>query len=271
VSKRSGLPGMDYEPSELERTLLGSAEADGPTPAETERAWREFRASAGALAALSSSPPTPSAPLSSSPTPNARRAWFTAPRARALQWLSIGAIGGGSLVAFWRPLEPSAEPPPPLPVTLVMPAPGELAPDAESGPAASLPAPPAAPLRARPAGPPPRSPHPRRTAASPASGRAAASVSHLAREVAALDAARTALAIGANAEVLQQIEEYHRQFPGGALAADADVVAIEALAAEGNPVALARAVQRFLRHYPRDPHVARVRELESAAPRTSGH
>jgi hypothetical protein len=268
--KRSGLPGMDYEPSELERILLASAEADGPTPAETERAWREFRANAGALAALSSSPPTPSAPLASSPTPSAPLAWFAAPRARALQWLLLGAIGGGSLVALWRPLEQSAEPPPPLPVTLAVPASGELTPDPESGRAANLPAPPAAP-RALPAGPPPRSPHPRRTAASPAPGRAAASESRLAREVAALDAARTALAIGANAEVLQQIEDYHREFPRGALAADADVVAIEALAAERNQVALARAVQRFLRQYPRDPHVARVRELESAAARTSGH
>jgi hypothetical protein len=64
---------------------------------------------------------------------------------------------------------------------------------------------------------------------------------------------------------LRQIEQYHREFPGGALEADADVVAIEALAAEGDQVALARAVQRFLRLRPRDPHAARVRELEAAA------
>ena len=79
--------------------------------------------------------------------------------------------------------------------------------------------------------------------------------------MAALDAARTALAVGANASALRQIEHYHRDFPAGELAADADVVAIEALAAEGDAVATKRAARRFLEQYPHDPHVARIREL----------
>jgi len=83
----------------------------------------------------------------------------------------------------------------------------------------------------------------------------------LAREVAALDAARTALAVGANASALRQIERYHREFPQGELSADADVVAIEALAAEGQSAATKRAASRFLQRHPRDPHAARIREL----------
>jgi len=85
--------------------------------------------------------------------------------------------------------------------------------------------------------------------------------SSLAREVAALDAARTALAVGANASARRQIEQYHRDFPQGELSADADVVAIEALAADGDARATQRAARRFLRQHPRDPHVARIREL----------
>jgi len=70
------------------------------------------------------------------------------------------------------------------------------------------------------------------------------SAASLAREVAALDAARTALAVGANASALRQIERYHRDFPAGELAADADVVAIEALAADGDQAAARRACAR---------------------------
>jgi hypothetical protein len=263
MNERSGLDGMDDQPSQLERTLLASAEGDGPTPAETERAWREFQANAGALAALASPRPAPTEP----------RAWSATPRARALQWLLMGAVGGGSLVALWRPFQPGAEPAPPLPVPAATPAPdlapAELTPDPEPepGPAEGSAAPAAAPPRARPAGSPPRSPRARRTAAPTPGG--AASGSRLALEVAALDAARTALAIGANAEVLRRIEEYHREFTDGALSADADVVAIEALAAQREQRALAHAVQRFLRMYPQDPHTARIRDLEAAAARES--
>jgi hypothetical protein len=85
--------------------------------------------------------------------------------------------------------------------------------------------------------------------------------SRLAREVAALDAARAALAVGGAASALEQIARYHRQFPDGELTADADAVAIEALAAQRDHAALALAAQRFLQRHPHDPHAPRVREL----------
>lgn len=66
--------------------------------------------------------------------------------------------------------------------------------------------------------------------------------------------------------VLRQIERYHAEFPEGELAADAEAVAIEALAAEGEHGALAAAAQRFLARHRRGPHAARVRELAFIKP-----
>jgi len=261
MSKRTALDG--YEPSEFERSLLASAGTDGPTPTETERAWLVFEAEAGALATLALPRTAPSAP----------RPWSGAPRAQALKWLLIGALGGGSLVALWRPFGASLVPPPlPVGVPMVAPAPEHLAlaeipvgtePAREAAATSAARVEAAAPTRVRATGPRPRSPSAPRMGLPPVRNDLAPE-SRLAREVAALDAARAALSIGANARALRQIEQYHREFPGGALEADADVVAIEAWAAEGDQFALARAVQRFLRLRPRDPHAARVRELEAA-------
>jgi len=273
MSKRTALGTMDHERSEFERSLLASARSDGPTPAEAERAWLAFEADAGALGTLI---PGIGARRVAIPrtAPSAPRPWSAAARAQALKWLLVGAVGGGGLVALWHSLG-SPPVPPPLPVAvpslahaaeplapLETPIGAEQVPEATAASAARAEAS-ALPQR-RGTGPVPASPS-RRRAELPPVRSGMTPESRLAREVAALDAARAALAIGANARALRQIEAYHREFPGGALEADADVVAIEALAAEGDQVARARAVQRFLRLRPRDPHVARIRELEAAA------
>ena len=57
------------------------------------------------------------------------------------------------------------------------------------------------------------------------------------------------------------IERYHREFPDGALAPDADVVALEAVAAKRDQGETARRAALFLSRYPGDPHAARVRWL----------
>ena len=62
----------------------------------------------------------------------------------------------------------------------------------------------------------------------------------LAAEVARLDAARTSNAVGDYDETIQLIERYHRDFPNGALAPDADVVALEAVAAKRDHAETAR-------------------------------
>jgi hypothetical protein len=51
-------------------------------------------------------------------------------------------------------------------------------------------------------------------------------------EVSRIDAARTANAAGDYDETVWLVERYHRDFPDGALAPDADVVALEAVAAK---------------------------------------
>jgi TolA-binding protein len=84
--------------------------------------------------------------------------------------------------------------------------------------------------------------------------------STLAAQVRRLDAARTAYRIGAYSEAIRLVENYHREFPNGVLAPDADVVAIEALVGKQDRTAAAQRADAFLAKYPKDPHAALVRQ-----------
>jgi outer membrane protein assembly factor BamD (BamD/ComL family) len=95
--------------------------------------------------------------------------------------------------------------------------------------------------------------------ATPGPARAASFRSTLSAEVAALDAARAALAARAFDQALQLIDRYRDDFPTGELCADADVVAIEALFAKGDHPAALRQAARFLSQHPKDPHSEAVR------------
>jgi hypothetical protein len=88
-----------------------------------------------------------------------------------------------------------------------------------------------------------------------------APASPLAAEVARLDAARTSNAVGDYDRTIELVERYHRDFPDGALAPDADVVALEAVAAKRDRAETARRAALFLSRYPGDPHAARVKWL----------
>jgi hypothetical protein len=272
---------LDSVHTEFEQRLLASARGDEPPAGETQRAWQRFAARAGALAPLAMAAGTE--PL-----------WWRSARASALKWTLLGALGGGSLVAVWlrTPLSASGS----LAGTAVVPgvpagsaAWPEVAPAVVPGlaPPSAAGAAPAAEAAAAEAAAAATPVARRAAAAAPAARRAVAErhlqrkasasaqpssaqtrpssgalrAASLAREVAALDAARSALAVGANASALRQIERYHRDFPAGELAADADVVAIEALAADGEQTAVRRAAELFLERRPHDPHAARVREL----------
>jgi hypothetical protein len=236
----------DAAQAAFERSLFESARGDAPPPGASERAWCRFAADAALLAPLA---------VASAP-----RRWLDSAAARAAKWTLIGAVGGGGLVAVWlRPPSPGELRVAPAPAVLELPSlataadiavPSLAAPPVEPAPASA----PSASHVARLRKPYTASPVSRASKSSPAE-------SLLAREVAALDAARTAIAVGANASALRQIEQYHREFPSGELSADADVVAIEALAAEGDAPATKRAARRFLQQHARDPHVARIREL----------
>jgi len=239
-----------HEPDEraqidFERSLFESARGDAPPPGATERAWRRFAADAAWLAPIAAAASAP-------------RGWFDSAAARATKWTLIGAIGGGSLVAVWLRPQAAREPalaPASVALEATAAAPVDTAALALDAPAVAAPSAPPA-LDTPPAA---RSRKPPVPVSRTSTGPGAESL--LAREVAALDAARTALAVGANASALRQIERYHREFPQGELSADADVVAIEALAAEGQSAATKRAASRFLHQHPRDPHAARIREL----------
>jgi outer membrane protein assembly factor BamD (BamD/ComL family) len=81
----------------------------------------------------------------------------------------------------------------------------------------------------------------------------------LAAEVAALDGIRTALSMGALADAERQLLAYRRNFAGGALLREVEVLGIELLTAQGRHEAAASAAERFILQHPRDPQVARVR------------
>ena len=85
--------------------------------------------------------------------------------------------------------------------------------------------------------------------------------STLGAQVALLDAAQTAVAAGMLGEALRLADQYRTDYPNGELAPEAEVVAIEALAARADRVALATRAAHFLARYPSDPHVARVKWL----------
>jgi TolA-binding protein len=86
-------------------------------------------------------------------------------------------------------------------------------------------------------------------------------LSTLAAEVSRIDAARRASASGDYDESIRLLERYHQDFPKGALAPDADVVVLEALAAKGDKAEVARRAALVLSRYLGDPHAARVRWL----------
>lgn len=82
--------------------------------------------------------------------------------------------------------------------------------------------------------------------------------SSLAREVAELDRARSAVWARDFDLALRRVEAFHAEFPRSQLAPDAEALAIEALRSKGDESAAERRAQRFLNRYPRDPHAERV-------------
>lgn len=264
--------------AEFERSLLESARKDAP-PHSADQAWTRF-ASTLSLVAPS---PGPGNPWSQGPAraTNAEAASKAAgarvARMAAMKWLLLGAIGGGAVTAvvlehrdakpivlpavYNRLSEPSAQ----LAACSHTPSPGSesdtiLQPRIAPSMALTIPS-------GHPHARPIPSAHKARSAVSTADDRAppfhllAVTSSTLAAEVSRIDAARAANLDGAPDEAIRLIERYHQDFPKGALAPDADVVALEALAAKRDSAEIARRAARFLSQYPDDPHALRVRGL----------
>ena len=251
---------FDREASEeldFERKLLEIARADSG-PHDLPSAWAKF---AGVLGPIVSDPALGRAPH----VPAASTAGMRSGRSAAMKWMLVGAIAGSALTtAVLFRSRPGRVDVPPAVVPREVTAPVKVGEDAPA-PAGE----PSRPLMAAPA-----SPHTRRSGPGRAhalrdlDGSEAVAAepvpvpsSILAAEVSRLDAARTSNAVGDYDETIQLIERYHRDFPDGALGPDADVVALEAVAAKRDRAETARRAALFLSRYPGDPHAARVRWL----------
>jgi TolA-binding protein len=250
----------------FERALLDSAKHDGPTPEGTRAAWQALTASSAFLvvggAAVSEG-----------------RSLFAIGTTKIVALIAVGAIGGSAATwAFLSSRIPSDEsaaatpasspteqlPMEPLPMKV-----GEL----DATPAPVQPSPPRSLARA-PASATPSKPsldEPRVEASSRAQKKHQGTQgsgtttrldtppdSSLAREVAELDRARSALWARDFDLALRRVEAFHAAFPRSQLAPDAEALAIEALRHQGAESAAARRAQRFLHRYPRDPHAERV-------------
>lgn len=242
----------------FERLLLDSASEDEPNRRAIRAAFERFSALSAGTAVLG-------AAAASGPTALHGK-WIAA------KWLLIGALGGSTVTAVWmhrHPAGPASSPSRggatevPLSTPKENPAPAALTaplvPRMEGAGHATE-----APKTGHPRS---GKPDPRRALEKPPldPGRAALQAaqagrsSTLSAEVSLVDAARTAIGMGSYGEALRLVDEYHRDFPAGELEADAEVVAIDALAGRGEQSAVRERAARFLSRYPNDPHAARVR------------
>lgn len=256
--------------AEFERSLLESAGADAP-PHDVRDAWERF---AGALSlAAGQRPDDPSSfRTDASATPGraaAPRVTLEATRATAMRWLLVGLVGGSAVTATIMSRQRRGQPVFTLPVVAAPSASSHEGMASRPESAAAYPGPPvpAAPTLDRPGSPSRVRRSSARRSVREAGGdgqpgdRRESNSSTLAAEVSRMDAARAANAAGEYDEAVRLVERYHQDFPRGALAPDADVVALEAVAAKRDHAEVARLAALFLARYPTDPHAARVKSL----------
>lgn len=249
---------MPLSDREFERALLASAKVDespaATSPEMTAQAWARFSARAAAFgAALHGRVPRSDDATGAAQATTARAAGV------GWRWLVVAALGGGAVTGAAFLLR---APQPAAPLGSVT----SSAADARSRVAGAVAgdAPPVLPASRSEARPPlrhdrRRNAQPDRALAEPAE--AAPPQTTLAAEVAALDAARAAAAGHRFDEALKLISLYHYDFPEGELAADAEVIAIEALRAEHDLPEMRRRASRFVQQHPDDPHTQRIKRL----------
>lgn len=267
----------------FECALLDSARADGPPSGAAKDAWAKFAIETSAVTTVATAR-------------GGHASLVRAVRGSAVKWLALGVISGSGLTAMWMNARYRSNGSPPAVVGSANSASASASSPAYRASARGIEGPPNLPdSTAFPDGnsPPDRSGkpswkassnpftrHQRRGVASGARGEELAvgkdlstlprppeeirpgdPTATLAAEVALLDEARNTLAAGDLEQVLRLVDHYREEFPSGQLAPDADVVAIEALAALGDRAQVTLRAKRFLDFYPRDPHVARIRSL----------
>jgi hypothetical protein len=241
----------DDQDERFERMLLASARRDGAA-ANVDDAWTRFAAALNTI--------VPASVHLDAPAP----ARSGAGRLAAVKWLVLGAVGGASLTAAVMlarrpthdPLVPAIAPVFSRPTVMSRVDAPARAPDPP--PAAKEPRPRVHPRLAVHLAAPSQP-----TGSSPSPSPSPSQPSALAAEVARIDTARTVSSIGDHDEAIRLIERYHRDFPEGVLAPDADVVALEAVLAKGDTAEASHRAAEFLSRYPNDPHAPRVRLLVS--------
>ena len=95
---------------------------------------------------------------------------------------------------------------------------------------------------------------------APLAEQAAAPAATLARELAALDAARTAVAHQQPRRALALLEAYTRAYPDGTLGPEAEILRIDALSQGGQGAAARRHAEAFVRRHPNSVLAARARQ-----------
>jgi hypothetical protein len=246
------------------RWLLDSAKTDAIAEGEVRAAWTRFARHIGTITAVGSAGAA------------AGHLRSTARRA-ALGGLAVGSLLGGAVAVAWMGHQATSGPqsaPPSATATKIDPsenlaaipphgAPGDApAPSARSS--AALPSPPAnhrftVSKPSSIAAPPMPSPSPAPSPPPEPAPRALPST--LTAEILVLDRTRQAIAAKDFARALDQIDGYHRDFPRGQLAADADALAVEILDARGDHKEASRHAVRFISEHPNDPHSARMKLL----------
>jgi hypothetical protein len=233
--------------SDFDAALLRSAREDAPSGASRRRTMVALGLAGGTGAAV----------VATTATTTAATGLTGGSGTLALiKWIAGGAIAGLLTVGVATVVQPSRRD-----AAAVWQDPGPRA----KTPAEAPPSEPRAPRAREPAPDPPREEaSAARVAAAP--GTAKAGPPSLTEEIAAVDAARVALAAGDTSGALRALDDHDRKFPGGVLGPEATVVRIEALSLRGDHAAAVRLANAFLAAHPQSPHAQHLRSLLALPP-----
>jgi ribosomal protein S11 len=262
----------DTDDDSFERALLRSARRDAPDAGGRERAWSRFAALTAGLAAAHGGgrhvddPSVTAAPGRGSGALAAAKWWIIG--ALTGSALTFGLVGRHASVSVPTSIEPA---PPRSLVSTAVPAPIQTAseprssPEPQPSPGIAAPVPSSRiPARAH-VEKPRQALEARESSGAGAVAAPRDDASTLAAEVAALDAAQSALEAGLADEALRILARYRRDFPNGKLVPEAEATDIEALAAKGDRERAVAESNRFLERYPNAPQRARVEQLRVQA------
>jgi hypothetical protein len=270
---------LDGEASEFERTLLGAAREDGPSPGARARLAASLGVAAGvagvaatagtASAAVKTASAGAAAVAGGAVAGGAASGGAALGSALVLKWLAIGIAGGALAVGGAAAVGRGSSPSPAASTDASRAVVAHEAPRLVEARGASTGTPPSAveaPENIPPSAVEAPAPSSSTAPAAPPSARApvasaAAEPSPLAEETALLDRARAALAAHDGPGALAALAEHDRRFASGALGPEALVVRVEALVASGRRVEAERAGERFLASHPSSPHARRIRSL----------